>query len=150
LSVQRVLRGSNDLRVGRKVATFELFFQSGRAKDLSAPLFLLVYKSFAKSGVWGSLRFRTWVGGSQSGSQEIRHPPKRHSFMIALTKAHNSTWWWISCIHSTSLSPVYLTSVWILILYSYVSPLGWCPPLFRINLRGHFSSLLYMLHSLPV
>ena len=26
------------LRVGRKMATFQLFFQSGRAKDLSAPL----------------------------------------------------------------------------------------------------------------
>ena len=38
LSVQPGLRGSNDLRVGRKMATFQLFFQSGRAKDLSAPL----------------------------------------------------------------------------------------------------------------
>ena len=28
LSVQPVLRGSNDLRVGRKIATFQLFFQS--------------------------------------------------------------------------------------------------------------------------
>ena len=40
LSVQSCLRGSNDLRVGRKVATFQLFFQSGRAKDLSAPLYI--------------------------------------------------------------------------------------------------------------
>jgi len=40
LSVQPGLRGSNDLRVGRKMATFQLFlFQSGRAKDLSAPLY---------------------------------------------------------------------------------------------------------------
>ena len=38
LSVQPGLRGSNDLRIGRKLATFQLFFQSGRAKDLSAPL----------------------------------------------------------------------------------------------------------------
>jgi len=38
LSVQPALRGSNDLRVGRKMATFQLFFQWGRAKDLSAPL----------------------------------------------------------------------------------------------------------------
>ena len=39
LSVQPGLRGSNDLRVGRKMATFQLFFQSDRAKDLSAPLY---------------------------------------------------------------------------------------------------------------
>ena len=36
LSVQPDLRGSND-RVGRKMATFQLFLQWGRAKDLSAP-----------------------------------------------------------------------------------------------------------------
>ena len=40
LSVQPGLRGSNDLRVGRKMATFQLFFQSGRVKDLSAPLYV--------------------------------------------------------------------------------------------------------------
>jgi predicted secreted acid phosphatase len=39
LSVQPGLRRSNDLRVGRKMATFQLFFQSGRAKDLSALLY---------------------------------------------------------------------------------------------------------------
>jgi hypothetical protein len=39
LSVRPVLHSSNDLRVGRKMATFQLFFQSGRAKDLSAPLY---------------------------------------------------------------------------------------------------------------
>jgi len=38
LSVQPGLRGNNDLLVGRKMATFQLFFQSGRANDLSAPL----------------------------------------------------------------------------------------------------------------
>ena len=38
LSVQPGLRGSNDPRVRRKMTTFQLFFQSGRAKDLSAPL----------------------------------------------------------------------------------------------------------------
>jgi len=38
LSVQSGLRGSNDLRVGRKMVTFQLFFHSDRAKDLSAPL----------------------------------------------------------------------------------------------------------------
>ena len=38
LSVQPGHRGNNDLRVGRKMVTFQLFFQSGRAKDLSAPL----------------------------------------------------------------------------------------------------------------
>ena len=39
LSVQPGLHSSNDLRVGRKMATFQLFFQLGRAKDLSAPLY---------------------------------------------------------------------------------------------------------------
>jgi hypothetical protein len=39
LSVQPGLRVSNDLLVGRKMATFQLFFQSGRARDLSAPLY---------------------------------------------------------------------------------------------------------------
>jgi len=39
LSVQQGLRGSNDLRVGLKMATFQLFFQSVRSKDLSAPLY---------------------------------------------------------------------------------------------------------------
>ena len=38
LSIQPGLRDSNDLHVGRKMATFQLFFQSGRVKDLSAPL----------------------------------------------------------------------------------------------------------------
>ena len=45
LSVQPGLRGRNDLRVGRKMATFQLFFQSGRAKDLSAPLYVAPYCS---------------------------------------------------------------------------------------------------------
>ena len=40
LSVQPGLRGSNDLRVARKMATFQLFFLVGWAKDLSAPLYL--------------------------------------------------------------------------------------------------------------
>ena len=40
LSVQPGLHGSNDLRVGRKMGTFQLFFQSGRAKDLQAPLYI--------------------------------------------------------------------------------------------------------------
>ena len=40
LYVQPSLRGSNDLRVGRKMVIFQLFlFQSGRAMDLSAPLY---------------------------------------------------------------------------------------------------------------
>jgi hypothetical protein len=41
LSVQPGLRGSNDLHVRRKMAIFQLFFQSDRAKDLSAPLYIL-------------------------------------------------------------------------------------------------------------
>ena len=40
LSIQPGLRGSIDLRVGRKMAAFQLFFRSGRAKDLSAPLYV--------------------------------------------------------------------------------------------------------------
>ena len=40
LSIQPGLHGSNDLRVGQKMATFQLFFQSGRANDLSAPLYI--------------------------------------------------------------------------------------------------------------
>jgi len=41
LSVQPSLRGGNDLRVGRNMATFKLFFQSSLAKDLSAPLYVI-------------------------------------------------------------------------------------------------------------
>ena len=52
LFVQPGHRGSNELRVGRKMATFQLFFQSGRAKDLSAPpvfsLFLNLNKMILK------------------------------------------------------------------------------------------------------
>ena len=40
LSFQPGLRGSNDLRVWRKMATFQLFSQSGRAKDLPGPLYI--------------------------------------------------------------------------------------------------------------
>ena len=42
LSVQPCLRGSHDLRVGRRTAKFELFFQLFRAKNLSAPLYNLM------------------------------------------------------------------------------------------------------------
>jgi len=38
LSIQPGLHGSNDLCFRRKMAIFQLFFQSGQAKDLSAPL----------------------------------------------------------------------------------------------------------------
>jgi len=34
----QVSAATNDLRVGRKMTTFQSFFQSGRAKDFSAPL----------------------------------------------------------------------------------------------------------------
>ena len=40
LFVRPGLHGSNDLRLGRKRATFQYFFQSGRAKDLSALLYV--------------------------------------------------------------------------------------------------------------
>jgi len=39
LSVQPRLRGRNGLCVGRKMATFQLFFQSVRAKELSETLY---------------------------------------------------------------------------------------------------------------
>ena len=38
LYVQPGVRGSNEIRVGRKMATFQLFIQSARDKDLSANL----------------------------------------------------------------------------------------------------------------
>jgi hypothetical protein len=41
LSVLTGLRGSNDLRFGRKMAPFHLFFLSDRAKDLSALLYIV-------------------------------------------------------------------------------------------------------------
>ena len=42
MSVQPGPRGSNDLCIGWKMVAFKLFFQSGRAKDLSAPLYVHV------------------------------------------------------------------------------------------------------------
>ena len=49
-SVQPGLRASNDLRVGRKVANFQLFFfQSSRAKDLSAPFYVCKHTSTENS-----------------------------------------------------------------------------------------------------
>jgi hypothetical protein len=39
LSFQPGLHNSNDLHAGLKMATFQLFFRSGRAKDLSSPLY---------------------------------------------------------------------------------------------------------------
>ena len=40
MSIQPGLRSSNDLHIRRKMASFQLFFQWGRAKDLSAPLYI--------------------------------------------------------------------------------------------------------------
>jgi hypothetical protein len=42
VSVQPGLRGSKDFRVGQKMATFKLFFQSDWAKDLSVPLYIYI------------------------------------------------------------------------------------------------------------
>jgi len=42
LSVQPGLRGSNDLSVGRKMATFQLFFQSGIENENIRFIFLRV------------------------------------------------------------------------------------------------------------
>ena len=62
LSVQPGLRGSNDFRVGRKMAIFQLFFQSSRAKDLSAPLYISRFRfssfvecTMGKARLWGFL-----------------------------------------------------------------------------------------------
>jgi len=38
LPVQPGLRSSNDIHVGQKMATFQLFLHSGQAKNLTAPL----------------------------------------------------------------------------------------------------------------
>ena len=46
LSVQPDLHSSNYLHIGRKMATFQLFSQLGRAKDLSEPLYFLGMKVF--------------------------------------------------------------------------------------------------------
>ena len=51
LSVQPGLCGSNE-DVGRKMATYQLFLQSGRAKDLSAPQYLYVYLFILRSVYW--------------------------------------------------------------------------------------------------
>ena len=48
LSVQPGFRGSNDLRIEPAMATFQLLFQSVRAKDLSAPLYILYYNKCYK------------------------------------------------------------------------------------------------------
>ena len=52
LSVQPGLRSSNDLRIGRKMATFQLFFQSRWAKDLSAPLYNWCFPVYVLSVIW--------------------------------------------------------------------------------------------------
>ena len=55
LSIQTVPRGRNDVNVGRKMATFQLFLQSGRAKDLSAPLYglkILIYENINKISIY--------------------------------------------------------------------------------------------------
>jgi hypothetical protein len=45
--LQATWNGSNDLLVGWKMATFQLFFQWGRAKDLSAPLYYVYTYTFS-------------------------------------------------------------------------------------------------------
>ena len=58
LSIQPALRGGNDLRIGRKMATFQFFFQSGRAKDLSPPCFIKVKKKTKFNPI-------AWHGGAE-------------------------------------------------------------------------------------
>ena len=68
LSFQPGLRGSNDLRVGLKIATFHSFFQSGRAKDLSTPCIKL-HAKYTYFHVFCSERFKregVLSGGSLS------------------------------------------------------------------------------------
>ena len=60
LSVQPGLRGSNDLRVGRKMVNFKFVFQSGRAKDLSAPLY---YSQQQKFPQWTTTNFINFANG---------------------------------------------------------------------------------------
>ena len=54
LSVQPGLRSSNDLRVGQKNGELSfVFFQSGRAKDLSVPLYVIIV--IMKANISGKL-----------------------------------------------------------------------------------------------
>jgi len=71
LSVQPGLCGCNDLRVGRKMATLQLFFQLGRAKDLSAPLYVTLKSGRCFEQLADLTRFRevlldSWFGGENS------------------------------------------------------------------------------------
>ena len=55
MSVQTGFCDSSYLRVGRKIAIFEFFFQSSRAQDLSAPFINIrgVDKDGVNLAVWG-------------------------------------------------------------------------------------------------
>jgi len=69
LSVQLGLCSGNDLRVGSKMATFQLFFQSGRAMDLSVPLYIkydlghstLLWQRATYTPVWTGFWAARWI-----------------------------------------------------------------------------------------
>jgi len=60
LSVQPGLRDSNDLRVGRKMATSQLFFLSGRAKYLSAPQYIIICITATELFVFTHMHFNRY------------------------------------------------------------------------------------------
>ena len=69
LSIQPGLHSNNDLHVGRKMATFQLFSQSGRAKDLSAPLYRMglqyrqpTSENFLQMTAQSVQKLGNWVG----------------------------------------------------------------------------------------
>ena len=67
LSVQPGLCGSNDLRVGRQMSTFQLFIQSGLAKDLSVPLYqVAIDAQYQTNSVWSGSLSSTQVHGGQN------------------------------------------------------------------------------------
>ena len=92
MSVQPRLRVSNDLRVGRKIANFQLFFQSGRAKGLSAPRYIHCWRSWhfarlSKTKPYNTSQPRTVNGRLMHMGQAPRVPGGRGS-QISRQSAH--------------------------------------------------------------
>ena len=79
--VQPGLHGSNDHHDGQKMATFQLFFQSGRAKDLSAPL----HKQ---------LRACTWRSSLSYSLGVTRHGRTVSRICVFWTLNVSISWWW--------------------------------------------------------
>ena len=87
LSIQPGLCGSNDLCVWWKMAIFQLFFQSGRAKDLSAPLY------------------------SASFGPHCTQPPDHRSFVCRIAGAHIVTFPKLKPAASSASSCLHLSDV---------------------------------------